>query len=425
MNARSVIRSGPLRFATAERFALPRPVPAGASEPKGHAGPEIDTPPVGRICPQPPSRLDAVMGPPPDRRPQSEDCLLLTVTAPAAPAAGAVTTPAAPSTGRPVLVWFHGGGFSSGAGLLDWYDGGALAAEHDVVVVSAGYRLGALGYLVLDGVSEGNLGLHDQLEALRWVRDHIAHHGGDPGNVTLFGQSAGALSILLLLQLDAARGLFRRAVLQSAPLSLAARSLTESRETGRVFAAHLGTDPRTASHKALLAAQARTAADHRRRTGSFLAPPFAPVRSTTQLPGDTGRLTLGGSPPDVLYGWNADDMSAFPEGPSDRGGVAARTRRIYEAPLTALRAELERSGARVHGYRLDWRPPGSPYGATHCVEIPLLLGSADAWRDAPMLGGLNRAQVDAVGNGVRAAWASFARTGDPGPLPAPLTALPR
>lgn len=116
-------------------------------------------------------------------------------------------------------------------------------------------------------------------------------------------------------------------------------------------------------------------------------------------------------------------MSAFPEGPSDSGGVAERTRRIYETPLTALRADLERSGARVHGYRLDWRPRGSPYGATHCVEIPLLLGSADAWRDAPMLGDLNWAEVAALGNGVRAAWASFARTGAPGPLPAPLTAL--
>lgn len=282
------IRSGPLRFATAERFALPYPVPGA------------DTPPVGRICPQPPSRLDAVMGPPRDRRPRSEDCLHLTVTAPAAPATDTGDAPAAPSTGRPVLVWFHGGGFSSGAGILDWYDGGALAAEQDVVVVSAGYRLGALGYLVLDGVSEGNLGLHDQLEALRWVRDHIARYGGDPDNVTLFGQSAGALSILLLLQLDDARGLFRRAILQSPPLSFSTRSLPEARETGRIFAAHLGTDPRTAPPEALLAAQARTATDQQRRTGSFLAPPFGPVRGTAQLPDDTGRLTFGDSAPDVL-----------------------------------------------------------------------------------------------------------------------------
>ncbi|MFB7596365.1 carboxylesterase family protein [Streptomyces sp. NPDC056160] len=417
MSDATVFRTGPLRFATAERFAPPRPVPGG-----GAAVPD------GAICPQPPSRLDAVMGPPHDRRPQGEDCLHLTVTSPAAPVSETWNVGAAGNAreaGRPVLLWFHGGGFSSGAGILDWYDGGSLAAEQDVVVVSAGYRLGALGYLVLDGVSEGNLGLRDQLAALRWTRDNIARYGGDPGNITLVGQSAGAVSILLLMRMPEARGLFRRAVLQSAPLSLATRPRAEARETGRVFAAHLGGDPRTAPPADLLAVQARTAAEQQRRTGSFLVPPFGPVEGTDLLPGAGTPLTFDDGAPDVLYGWNADDMSAFPEGPRDTGGTAERTRRTYEAPLSALRAELERAGARVHGYRLDWRPPGSPYGATHCVEIPLLLGAADAWRDAPMLGRLDWAEVDAVGRGVREAWASFARTGDPGPLPAPLTALAR
>ncbi|MGW1320273.1 hypothetical protein [Streptomyces sp. NPDC002426] len=118
-------------------------------------------------------------------------------------------------------------------------------------------------------------------------------------------------------------------------------------------------------------------------------------------------------------------MSAFPEGPSDRGSVTERTQLLYEEPLRGLHARLEAHGARVHGYRLDWRPSGSPHGATHCVEIPLLLGSEHAWRHAPMLGDLGWSEVDAVGRGMRAAWAAFARTGGPGPLPALLVALPR
>ncbi|MGW2652560.1 carboxylesterase family protein [Streptomyces sp. NPDC001478] len=399
MNTPRTVRSGPFRYATAARFA--RPVPAGG-------------PSSGAVCPQPVSRLEALMGPPPGSHPRSEDCLHLTVTAPAAPSAGR----------RPVLVWFHGGGFSSGAGILDWYDGSSLAAEQDVVVVSANYRLGALGYLVHDGVSEGNLGLYDQVEALRWVRDHIADHGGDPGNVTVFGQSAGALSALLLLEMPETRTLLRRVILQSPPLSLLTRTPAEARATGRIFAAHLGVDPRTAPPDALLAAQARTAADHRQRSGNFLEPPFGPVGGIAPLPVGPGRPEpFGDHAPDVLYGWNADDMSAFPEGPSDSGGTAARTRRVYGEPLRELRERLERRGARVHGYRLDWRPSGSPHGATHCVEIPLLLGSAEAWRHAPMLGTLSWPEVDAVGRRVRAAWAAFARTGDPGPLPAPLVAL--
>ncbi|MFI5659868.1 carboxylesterase family protein [Streptomyces sp. NPDC051684] len=404
MNDDSVTRSGPLRFATAERFSPPVPV-RGVEPAHGSGG----------ICPQPPSRLDKVMGPPHDRRPQSEDCLHLSVASPTASG----------TTGRPVLLWFHGGGFSSGAGVLDWYDGSALAAEQDVVVLSAGYRLGALGYLVLDGVSEGNLGLLDQLEALRWVRENIHLYGGDPGRITLIGQSAGALSILQLLRMPEARGLFRRAVLQSAPVSIATRPVTEARETGRLFAAHLGTDPRTASHESLLAAQARTAADLQRRVGNTLVPPFGPVSGADSAQADPHGFAFEPTAMDILYGWNADDMSAFPEGPNDHGSVAERTRRVYESPLTALHGELERAGARVHGYRLDWRPRASAYGATHCVELPLLLGSAAAWRGAPMLGDLDWSEVDRFGREVRRAWAAFARTGDPGALPAPMTALDR
>ncbi|MFI9627896.1 carboxylesterase family protein [Streptomyces sp. NPDC052042] len=391
-----VHRSGPIRYAVAERFGRPRPA-------AGH-----DTrPSSGEICPQPPSRLDAVMGPPLDRRPQGEDCLNLTVT-----------TPARDDRARPVMVWFHGGGFSSGGGLMDWYDGGALAAEGDVVVVSVNYRLGALGYLCLDGVSEGNLGLYDQVEALRWVHRHIAGYGGDRTDVTVFGQSAGALSIRLLMELPEARGLFRRAILQSAPLAILARPREEATALGRIFAERLavhapGADPRTAAPAALLAAQRDTALAHRAR--STLEPPFGPVGT----PG--GALDAGARDLDVLYGWNADDMTAFPDEPNEDGDPAGPTRRMYEEPLTALGQRLARAGARVHAYRLDWRPAGSPYGATHCLELPLLLGARAAWRNSPMLGEADWDEVDELGRAVRAAWAAFARTGRPGVVPPALT----
>lgn len=172
------------------------------------------------------------MGAPLDTHPQGEDCLNLTVT-----------TPTLDDGARPVLVWFHGGGFSSGAGLMDWYDGGALAAQGDVVVASVNYRIGALGYLCLDGISEGNLGLYDQLEALRWVSAHIAAYGGDPGNVTVFGQSAGGLSIRMLMERREARRLLHRAILQRAPLSITARPRTDSEALARIFVGLLAEDP--------------------------------------------------------------------------------------------------------------------------------------------------------------------------------------
>ncbi|MFF5718245.1 carboxylesterase/lipase family protein [Streptomyces buecherae] len=133
-----------------------------------------------------------------------EDCLSLNVWTP---------SPGRAEGGLPVMVWVHGGAFRNGAGSLPGYDGARLAAD-GVVCVTLNYRLGAEGFLLLpDGTS--NLGLLDQIAALEWVRDNIAGFGGDPDNVTVFGQSAGAISVTALLAMPRARGLFRRVITQS------------------------------------------------------------------------------------------------------------------------------------------------------------------------------------------------------------------
>src|SRR5690348_10697779 len=140
----------------------------------------------------------------------AEDCLYLNVW-----------TPAADRRRRPVMVWIHGGAFVLGSGSQMLYDGATLARRGDVVVVTINYRLGAFGFLRLCErfgqrlPATGNEGLLDQIAALEWVRDEIAAFGGDPGNVTLFGESAGAMSVATLLGTPRARGLFRRAILQS------------------------------------------------------------------------------------------------------------------------------------------------------------------------------------------------------------------
>ena len=142
--------------------------------------------------------------------PISEDCLYVNVY-----------TPALDGRRRPVLVFIHGGAFIAGASRSPLYDGGRLAELGDQVVVTFNYRLGAFGYLCLgeEGARWGaapNLGLEDQLFLLKWVQANIERFGGDPGNVTVFGESAGATSVLLLLALPAATGLFQRAIAQSA-----------------------------------------------------------------------------------------------------------------------------------------------------------------------------------------------------------------
>jgi para-nitrobenzyl esterase len=172
----------------------------------------------GPIAPQTPPIPGMSIGGAPEE--QSEDCLTLNVWS-----SGLGGEP------RPVMVWIHGGGFNSGTGAGDLYRGGTLAREGDVVVVTINYRLGALGFLAHpalqptpsawaggeEWLGSGNWGLADQIAALVWVRDNVAAFGGDPGNVTIFGESAGGMSVSALLGVSAARGLFHRAIVQSGP----------------------------------------------------------------------------------------------------------------------------------------------------------------------------------------------------------------
>jgi para-nitrobenzyl esterase len=382
------VRIGPIRYATAERFERPQPMRVIGSKRSGR----------GEICPQPPCGLEAVLGPTPDEHPQGEDCLNLMVT-----------TPGIDQRARPVLVWLHGGEYTSGSGMASRYDAGRLSAQGDVVVVNVNYRLGALGYLRLKGISDGNFGLYDQIEALRWVQHNIASYGGSPRNVTVFGQAAGALSIRSLLETRDVYGLFRRIILQSAPLGLTNRSRETAETIGTVFAEKLGDDPRTAAVRDILRAQQETAAEFQQRTRNSMAPPFTPVedvapcRSLAAFEENVCGL-------DVMYGWNADDMSAFPREGRD---VRRLTYRTYTAPWERFALRLEKSGVQPYRYRLNWRPAGSPLGATHGLELPLLLGTEDAWRGAAFLGTESWETVERLGVALRTAWAGFARTGTP------------
>lgn len=165
---------------------------------------------------------------------ESEDCLHLNVY-----------TPVADNRRRPVLFWVHGGAFSLGSANVALYDGGALATLGDVVVVTANYRVGTLGFGVFGPEStrwgaRANLGLLDQAAALRWMRDNIASFGGDPENVTLFGESAGGTSVCLLTVMEEAAGLFRRAIVQSGTGPVRLARLERAAETGARLLHELG-----------------------------------------------------------------------------------------------------------------------------------------------------------------------------------------
>ncbi|MEH1168251.1 carboxylesterase family protein [Micromonospora sp. CPCC 205539] len=395
-----------VRYATAERFGAPVPERpwAGIREAREH----------GDVSPQPPTRSVATAGWS-EVGVQSEDCLNLTIV-----------TPAADGARRPVLVWLHGGSYRSGAGSWDRYRTDRLAREGDVVVVSVNSRLGALGYLRAPGISPGNLGLLDQIEALRWVRDNAADLGGDPGNVTVVGQSSGAHSVACLLGVAQARPLFRRVVLQSPPLGLGLGSASASGRVAERFLARLGRDPREAPLTELIAAQQLAGRDVAARTGFGFAPAYGPVPGVHPLPDVPGwraAWQAGAENLEVVLGTTRREIAYFlADGPISRhvplvgralenGVIALATRAVFARPTLRFGRQLARAGARVFAYRIDGLAPTSPYRACHCSDLPLLFGDEAAWAQAPMLAGQTWTEVAERGGPVRAAWLSFATDG--------------
>jgi para-nitrobenzyl esterase len=400
-----------IEFATADRFQAPVPVAPwqGTREALRY----------GPMCPQQEEGLELVLGTPPGVLEQSERCLNLSVTA-----------PVPDGTLRPVMVWIHGGAYLIGSGSLAYYEAHRLVDECSVVVVRINFRLGAFGYLQLDGVSPANLGLLDQIAALAWVQRNIRAFGGDASRVTVFGQSAGADSVACLLESPAARPLFHRAILQSGPFGLRDRTPAYARKVAGYFVKALGADPKTASTEQLLKAQIATTAISGRRDGLRGAMPFGPVAGDALLPRDfcsSAYLPRDAATIQLMIGSTLDDITPFlydkpvltrlrswPIAGTVIGAIAAGlTRHVFGAPARKMANRWQRAGARVYTYRFDWTAPSNLFGSCHCIELPFLLGDESSWRDAPMLSQGSWEEIEALGRQLRAAWASFASHGEP------------
>jgi len=274
------------------RWQPPQPVPAWAGV--------RDTTSFGPRCLQGQIFDDIVF------KDLSEDCLTLNVW-----------TPAKASTDRlPVMVWIHGGGFQAGAGAEPRHDGEAFARK-GVVLVTINYRLGVFGFMAHPELTResgrnasGNYGMFDQVAALRWVRDNIAAFGGNPGNVTIFGESAGSFAVSALMASPLARGLFHKAIGESGAYfsggsgTLAMRSLAQSEQHGVKFAEAAGAD-------SLAALRAKTG-DEVLKASLEMQPRFAPTIDNYFLTEDVAATFAAGRQAQVplLAGWNADEARA-------------------------------------------------------------------------------------------------------------------
>ena len=285
-----------------------------------------------------------------------------------------------PGAGLPVLVWIHGGAYVIGTSSLPEYDGGRLAGDGGVVVVTLNYRLGVEGFAQIDG-APANRGLLDQVAALEWVRDNIRAFGGDPDRVTVFGESAGGGSVAALLAMPRAAGLFRRAVAQSVPghvLLAGARRRHRRRLRRRAGAAAHGGRP--VRRRPRPAARRRARPSPRRwpsgaeRWGPIThrSIPFAPVVDGDVLPATPWQALADGAGRDVdlLVGHTRDEHRLF----SLIDGVLGQV--TEEQAETALHAPRPRPGRRTPLPRgLPGRRPG---GAVRTGQLRLAVPDADA-----------------------------------------------
>lgn len=400
------------------------------------------------VCPRVTANVtETYAGDAPD--PVDEDCLALTVT-----------TPARPGTHRPVIVFFHGGGFRSGSGFQSDFDGGPLAVRGDAVVITVNHRLGVFGYLELGALDarlagSANNGLRDQIAALGWIRANARAFGGDPDAITVVGQSAGAISIAAMLAGEAPERLFRGAILQSGSGYLVKTTDQVRRNASEVLrtAGVRDADALRAMPAAeLLAVQRRVLA--RRPVSASLF--FGPYVDGQLVPGGVLERLRAGSARrvSVVLGTTADEATFFTLGSpalalapapfnpflprmsarrraalisayAQRGaGRRARDRvllrmatdQLFRLPAIRTAEALARHSSQVAMYRFDWRPPAQrrPWrdvGAAHCVDLPFVFGTRRLdW----LPGGVHAdsATVASLSARMMDAWLTFARTGE-------------
>lgn len=398
----------------------------------------------------------------------SEDCLALNIW-----------TPAVDDKKRPVMVWLHGGGYLTGAGSQLIYRGRDLARNGDVVVVTINYRLGALGFLHLEGIIDdaygacNNNGLLDQIAALRWIQKNIAAFGGDGEEITLFGESAGAMSVATLLACPAAKGLFKRAILQSGSGD---HVLTkkDAKKITKTFLKAAEVNPKEPEklwqldQNQIIKAQracSKIVIDRgqHRQPVTQIGMAFMPLVDGDLLPQAPISALEDGEAAEIplLIGYTRDEWNLFLHTPGPDGASLAKTKykdldklglinlcerglpslgektanlyeqvlrshnpeadyidmysafetdRMFRIPSLRLAAAQSQHSDQVYAFGFSW--DRGVFGACHAVDIPFVFGGVESGVGQILTGGGEDSKK--LSEKVQACWIAFARSGNPG-----------
>ena len=368
-----------------------------------------------------------------------EDCLTLNIC-----------TPSADQIKRPVMVWIHGGAYRHGTGSIPWYDGTRFAKESDIVTVTINYRLGALGFARIPGApTSGINGILDQISALEWVRNNIESFGGDPNNITIAGESAGAFSVATIMAMNESTGLFQKAITQSGA-GHHVLSQQEAESAGEMFMTALSaTSLQDAQHKDIhevLAAQ-KYVEENAHEVMDKGQLPFYPSITNGYLEDHPIALFSKGvsSNIPVLSGTNTDEttlwgtnqipesklrkwLTNYIEDPEpfinavkeDRGDISAgeialaiSTDHTFRIPAIRMAEARASHGGETWMYEFDWKSKAfnGALGACHALEIPFTFGTLGVNGTDVFLG--TSELPHALEDLMHKSWAAFIATGNP------------
>ena len=396
-----------IRYATSERYCAPVPFAYGNAEY------ECITPapyPV-QLC----STIELTLtGIHYENLPQEESCQYISITVP---------EKATADSQLPVMIWFYGGSYRNGGCDNPFYDRSTLAKENGVIVVGINYRLSLLGFVKNREGGFANNGLLDAIEGLRWVNANIAAFGGDPSNITIFGESAGGDLVRCIMLSEGTDDLYRRAIIESDPLG----TLENREEMERKILDELNELPLDASIDQLLEAQ-RIITEHVTERGLAKYLIFAPHAGVYPLPAkadEEKRLREVAPKHDIIIGTNARETATYIGGNKlasalDRNVLTRwiiefvlrkKTMAIFTAPTQKFARLYADCGGKVHLYTYFWRKDKHVVGAGHITELALLFGGKGV-EGTLMAQGLHEQDFIENGKPMRKIWADFAKTGE-------------